>query len=100
MNTIKRFFTTLLTPAAIKASQQGPVRPWWEQGSSVTQADAEMVSTKALSWQPGKGATAWACGAAGASVAASSSAAQAAARMRGMSVSSLARAGPRVGRRL
>jgi hypothetical protein len=27
-------------PAAISASQHGPVRPWWAQGSSVTQAVA------------------------------------------------------------
>ena len=28
--------TTRPMPAAIKASLHGPVRPWWEQGSSVT----------------------------------------------------------------
>src|SRR3990167_4567583 len=28
--------TTLPTPAAIRASQQGGVRPWWEQGSRIT----------------------------------------------------------------
>jgi hypothetical protein len=28
--------TTRLTPAAITASVQGGVRPWWQQGSSVT----------------------------------------------------------------
>ena len=28
--------TTLVMPAATSASQHGPVRPWWEQGSSVT----------------------------------------------------------------
>jgi hypothetical protein len=28
--------TTRAMPAATSASQQGPVRPWWEQGSSVT----------------------------------------------------------------
>ena len=32
--------TTRLIPAAINASQHGPVRPWWEQGSSVTYAVA------------------------------------------------------------
>ena len=35
--------TTLVMPASIKASQQGPVRPWWAQGSSVTQAVAPRV---------------------------------------------------------
>ena len=31
-----RAATTLAMPATAKASQQGPVRPWWAQGSSVT----------------------------------------------------------------
>jgi len=30
--------TTRATPAACKASVQGGVRPWWQQGSSVTTA--------------------------------------------------------------
>ncbi|MCY1550379.1 hypothetical protein D9M68_866310 [compost metagenome] len=37
--------TTLATCAAISASQQGGVRPWWEQGSSVTKAVAPMTDS-------------------------------------------------------
>ena len=37
--------TTRTTPAASSASAQGGVRPWWEQGSRVTQAVAPAVST-------------------------------------------------------